>query len=60
MIGQESIDPFGKINQLINEVNYLDSITCNKRASTNKSQTKLNTAENKFDTGNLFTNRENY
>ena len=26
------------------------------RGSTNKSPTKLNAAENKFDTGNLFTN----
>ena len=30
------------------------------RASTNKSPTKLNAAENKFDTGDLFTNGENY
>ena len=28
--------------------------------STNKSPTKLNAAENKFDTGDLFTNGENY
>jgi len=26
----------------------------------NKSQTKLNAAENKFDTGDLFTNEENH
>ena len=28
--------------------------------STNKSPTKLNAKENKFDTGDLFTNGENY
>ena len=28
--------------------------------STNKSPTKLNAAENKFDTGDLFTNGENH
>ena len=28
--------------------------------STNKSPTKLNVAKNKFDTGDLFTNREKY
>ena len=28
--------------------------------STNKSPTKLNVAENKFDTGDLFTNEENH
>ena len=28
--------------------------------STNKSPTKLNAAENKFDTGDLFTNGETY
>ena len=28
--------------------------------STNKSPTKLNVTENKFDTGNLFMNGENY
>ena len=28
--------------------------------STNKSPTKLNAAENKFDTSDLFTNRENH
>ena len=28
--------------------------------STNKSPTKLNAAENKFDTGDLFTNGKNY
>ena len=28
--------------------------------STNKSPTKLNAVENKFDTGDLFTNGENY
>ena len=60
LIGQECIDSFGKINQLINQINKLDSITCNKRDSTNKSPTKLNAAENKFDTGDLFMNRENH
>ena len=30
------------------------------RGSTNKSPNKLNAAENKFDTGDLFTNGENY
>ena len=30
------------------------------RGSTNKSPTKLNAAKNKFDTGDLFTNRENH
>ena len=30
------------------------------RGSTNKSPTKLNATENKFDTGDLFTNRENH
>ena len=29
-------------------------------SSTNKSPTKLNAAENKFDTGDLFTNGKNY
>ena len=29
------------------------------RSSTNKSPIKLNAAENKFDTGDLFTNGEN-
>ena len=29
-------------------------------SSTNKSPTKLNVVENKFDTGDLFTNRENH
>ena len=29
-------------------------------ASKNKSQTKLNVAENKFDTGDLFTNEKNH
>ena len=38
----------------------MDSITCNKRGSTNKSLTKLNAAENKFDTGDLFMNEENH
>ena len=28
--------------------------------STNKSPTKINVVENKFDTGDLFTNRENH
>ena len=31
-----------------------------QRGSTNKSPTKLNAAENKFDTSDLFTNRENH
>ena len=31
-----------------------------KLGSTNKSLTKLNATENKFDTGNLFTNEKNY
>ena len=31
-----------------------------QRGSTNKSLTKLNAAENKFDTGDLFTNGENH
>ena len=31
-----------------------------QRGSTNKSPTKLNAMENKFDTGDLFTNGENY
>ena len=60
LIGQECIDPFGKINQWISQVNQLDSITCNKHSSTNKSRTKLNTAEKKFDIGYLFTNGENF
>ena len=30
------------------------------RGSTNKSPTKLNAAEKKFDIGDLFTNKENY
>ena len=30
------------------------------RGSTNKSLTKLNAAENKFDMGDLFTNGENH
>ena len=30
------------------------------RGSTNKSPNKLNAAENKFDTGDLFTKGENY
>ena len=30
------------------------------RGSTNKSPTKLNAAKNKFDTGDLFINGENY
>ena len=30
------------------------------RGSTNKSSTKLNAAENKFDRGDLFTNGENH
>ena len=41
-------------------MNYLNSITYNKRGSTKKSPTKLNAVENKFDTGDLFTNGENY
>ena len=31
-----------------------------QRGSTNKSPTKVNAAENKFDTGDLFTNGENH
>ena len=31
-----------------------------QRGSTNKSPTKLNAAENKFDTDDLFTNEENH
>ena len=31
-----------------------------QRGSTNKSPTKLNAAENKFDAGDLFTNGKNY
>ena len=38
----------------------MGSITCNKRGSTNKSSTKLNATENKFDKGDFFTNGENY
>ena len=38
----------------------MNSITCNKHGSTNKSLTKLNAVENKFDTGDLFMNEENY
>ena len=60
LIGQECINPFGKINQLVNQVNKLDSITYNKCGSINKSPTKLNAAENKFDLGDLFTNGENH
>ena len=41
-------------------MNWLGSITCNKYGSTKKSPIKLNAAENKFDTSDLFTNRENY
>ena len=41
-------------------MNYLNSITYNKHGSTKKSPTKLNAVENKFDTGDLFTNGENY
>ena len=41
-------------------MNWLGSITCNKHGSTNKSPTKLNTVENKFNTGDLFTNEENH
>ena len=54
LIGQECIDSFGKINQLINQINKLDSITCNKRGSTNKSPTKLNAVEKKFDTSDCL------
>ena len=35
-------------------------VTCIKRGSTNKSPTKLNAAESKFDIGDLFTNGENH
>ena len=31
-----------------------------QRGNTNKSPTKLNVAENKFDVSDLFTNRENH
>ena len=31
-----------------------------QRGSTNKSPTKVNVAENKFDKGDLFTNGENH
>ena len=31
-----------------------------QRGSTNKLPIKLNAAENKFDTGNMFTNQENH
>ena len=31
-----------------------------QRGNTNKSPTKLNAMENKFDTGDLFTNGENH
>ena len=41
-------------------MNLLDSITCNKHGSTSKSPTKLNAAENKFDTGDSFTNEKKY
>ena len=41
-------------------MNWLGSITCNKHGNTNKSPTKLNTIENKFNTGDLFTNEENH
>ena len=41
-------------------MNQLDSITCNKRGSTNKLPTKLNAAKNKFDTDDLFMNGENH
>ena len=41
-------------------MNYLNSITYNKRGSINKSPTKLNAVENKFDTGDLYTNGENH
>ena len=52
--------PLLLINQLIIQVNKLDSITCNKRDSINESPTKLNVVENKFDTSDLFTNGENH
>ena len=37
-----------------------DLFTNGKRGSTNKSSTTLNAVENKFDTGDLFTNGENH
>ena len=52
--------PLWEIDQLISQVNQLDSIIGNKRGSINKSLTKLNAAENKFDTADLFTNRKNH
>ena len=52
--------PLLLINQLIIQVNKLDSITCNKRDSINGLPTKLNVMENKFDTSDLFTNGENH
>ena len=41
LIGQEYIGPLWWINQLINQVNQLIQLACNKRGSTNKSLTKL-------------------
>ena len=60
VIGQKCIDPFGNLIKSISQVNELDSITCNKCDSTNKSLNKLNAMENKFDICDLFTNGENY
>ena len=51
---RECIDPFGNL------INQLSQLTCNKRGSTNKSPNKLNATEIKFDTSDLFKNRENH
>ena len=60
LIDQECIDLLGKLtNQLAKWINKVN-LTCNKRGSTNKSPTKLNAAENKFDTSDLFMNKENH
>ena len=60
MIGQECIDPLGKLTPLISQVNQLGSITCNTCGSINKSPIKLDATEIKFDTGDLFTNKKNH
>ena len=60
LLDQECIDPLDKLtNQLAKWINKVN-LTYNKRGSTNKSPTKLNAAENKFDTGDLFMNEENH
>ena len=46
--------PLWEIDQLISQVNQLDSIIGNKRGSINKSLTKLNATEKKFDTCDLL------